>query len=38
LGEVKSIEITFPKRPKLKKATNWEPDWRNPTQESMVNN
>jgi len=26
LGEVKSIEITSPKRPKLKKATNWEPD------------
>jgi len=34
LGEVKSIEITFPKKNTQRKLLNWEPDWSNPTQES----
>ena len=31
----KVIFIIFSKKP-INKATNWEPVWRNPTQESMI--
>jgi hypothetical protein len=30
--------LTFPETTRLlKKTTNWKPDWRNPTQESVIN-